>query len=160
MLSRNVGRSARRLSVARPSAAPSCLSCQRLLSTTARLPYRQTGPSMAPSTTPTSFQLLPEAEKAGAAEDALFDAQVAEIEAWWRTDRYKGIKRPYTAVDVATKRGTQDQVYPSSVMARKLFDLIQERSARGEPIHTSTLEGCTWLMSAYPRPQMLTASFF
>lgn len=94
---------------------------------------------MAPSTTPTAFQLLPESEKPGAAEDALFDAQVAEIEAWWKSDRYEGIKRPYSAVDVATKRGTQDQTYPSSVMARKLFDLIKERSSRGEPIHTSTL---------------------
>lgn len=93
---------------------------------------------MAPSTTPTSFQLLPESEKPGAAEDALFDAQVAEIEAWWQTDRFKGIKRPYSAVDVATKRGSQEQTYPSSVMAKKLFNLVQERLARGEPIHTST----------------------
>lgn len=93
---------------------------------------------MAPVTTPTEFQLLPESEKAGAAEDAVFDAQVAEIEAWWRSPRYEGIKRPYSAVDVATKRGSQEQTYPSSVMARKLFDLIKERSSRGEPIHTST----------------------
>ncbi|KAL2105115.1 hypothetical protein VUR80DRAFT_8981 [Thermomyces stellatus] len=91
---------------------------------------------MAPSTTPTSFQLLPESEKPGAAEDALFDAQVAEIEAWWQTDRFKGIKRPYSAVDVATKRGSQEQTCPSSVMAKKLFNLVQERLARGEPIHT------------------------
>lgn len=137
MLSRNIGRSARRLPAARPSAPPSCLSC-RLLSTTARLPYRHTTANMAPAATPSSFQLLPETQKPGAAEDALFDAQVAEIEAWWKTDRYEGIKRPYSAVDVATKRGTQDQSYPSSVMARKLFDLIKERSSKGEPIHTST----------------------
>ena len=136
MLPRNIGRSARRLSLARPSASPSCASC-RLLSTTTRLPYRHTSKSMAPAT-PTSFQLLPESQKPGAAEDALFDAQVAEIEAWWKTDRYDGIKRPYSAVDVATKRGTQAQSYPSSVMARKLCDLIKERSAKGEPIHTST----------------------
>lgn len=102
------------------------------------MPYRHTGASMAPVTTPNQFQLLPEAEKAGAAEDAVFEAQVAEIEAWWNSPRYEGIKRPYSAVDVATKRGSQEQSYPSSVMARKLFDLIKERSSRGEPIHTST----------------------
>ncbi|PKS09599.1 hypothetical protein jhhlp_004217 [Lomentospora prolificans] len=91
---------------------------------------------MRPATTPDSFQLLSEAEKTGSAEDALFDSQVAEIKAWWNTPRYEGIRRPYTAKDVATKRGTQQQVYPSSVMAKKLFDLVKERGAKGEPIHT------------------------
>lgn len=83
-----------------------------------------------------SFQLLPESLKTGEAEDALYDAQVKEIEAWWQTDRYAGIKRPYGAAEVASKRGTQKQLYPSSVMAKKLFNLIKERSAQGEPIHT------------------------
>ncbi|KAJ8125097.1 hypothetical protein O1611_g8543 [Lasiodiplodia mahajangana] len=87
-----------------------------------------------------SFQLLPEAEKAGAAEDALYESQVKGVEAWWSTPRFAGIKRPYTAADVVSKRGSQMQSYPSSVMARKLFNLIKEREAAGEPIHTST--GC------------------
>ncbi|RYP75931.1 hypothetical protein DL769_003734 [Monosporascus sp. CRB-8-3] len=83
-----------------------------------------------------AFQLLPEAEKAGAAEDALYEQQIKDVEAWWATPRYEGIKRPYTAADVVSKRGSQMQNYPSSVMARKLFNLIKERQAKGEPIHT------------------------
>ncbi|KAI0011428.1 isocitrate lyase [Xylariaceae sp. FL0662B] len=83
-----------------------------------------------------SFQLLPESEKAGAAEEALYEQQIRDVEAWWETPRYEGIKRPYTAADVVSKRGSQMQSYPSSVMARKLFNLIKEREARGEPIHT------------------------
>ncbi|KFY40941.1 hypothetical protein V494_03265 [Pseudogymnoascus sp. VKM F-4513 (FW-928)] len=82
------------------------------------------------------FQLLPESEKAGAAEDALYDQQIKDVEAWWATPRYDGIKRPYTAADIVSKRGSQLQSYPSSVMARKLFNLIKEREAAGEPIHT------------------------
>jgi isocitrate lyase len=85
-----------------------------------------------------SFQLLPEAAKAGSAEDALYDQQIKEVEAWWASPRYEGIKRPYSAADVVSKRGSQLQSYPSSVMARKLFNLIKEREAKGEPIHTST----------------------
>ena len=85
-----------------------------------------------------SFQLLPEAKKAGSAEDALYDRQIKDVEAWWASPRYEGIKRPYTAADVVSKRGSQLQSYPSSVMARKLFNLIKEREAKGEPIHTST----------------------
>ncbi|GAO18846.1 hypothetical protein UVI_02059570 [Ustilaginoidea virens] len=83
-----------------------------------------------------SFQLLPESQKAGEAEDALYEAQVKEVEAWWSSPRYAGIKRPYSAADVVTKRGTQSISYPSSVMASKLFNLIQERQSKGEPIHT------------------------
>jgi isocitrate lyase len=84
-----------------------------------------------------SFQLLPELKKAGAAEDALYDQQIKDVEAWWASPRYEGIKRPYSAADVVSKRGSQLQSYPSSVMARKLFNLIKEREAKGEPIHTS-----------------------
>lgn len=83
-----------------------------------------------------SFQVLPESQKAGEAEDALYDAQVKKVEAWWSSPRFAGIKRPYTAADVVSKRGTQTIKYPSSVMATKLFNLIREREAKGEPIHT------------------------
>jgi isocitrate lyase len=84
-----------------------------------------------------SFQLLPEAEKAGSAEDALYEQQIKDVETWWASPRYEGIKRPYSSADVVSKRGSQLQSYPSSVMARKLFNLIKEREAKGEPIHTS-----------------------
>ncbi|KAK5655966.1 hypothetical protein OQA88_5104 [Cercophora sp. LCS_1] len=83
-----------------------------------------------------SFQLLSEAEKAGAAEDALLQQQIKDVEAWWASPRYKGIKRDWTAADVVSKRGSLQQSYPSSVMARKLWNLVQERSAAGKPIHT------------------------
>jgi isocitrate lyase len=83
-----------------------------------------------------SFQLLPTAQKAGEAEDALFDQQVADVKDWWNSPRYEGIKRPYSAEDVVSKRGTLQQTYPSSIMARKLFNLLKERSSAGEPVHT------------------------
>lgn len=84
-----------------------------------------------------SFQLLPEASKAGQAEDALFDEQVKAVNDWWASPRYKGIKRPYSAEDVVSKRGALQQSYPSSLMARKLFNLLEEKAAKGEPVHTS-----------------------
>ena len=56
---------------------------------------------------------------------------------WWASPRYKGIKRPYSAEDVVSKRGALQQSYPSSLMARKLFNLLEERAAKGEPVHTS-----------------------
>lgn len=93
-------------------------------------------PPVSQTFTSDSFQLLPEASKAGAAEDALYESQLAEVEAWWASPRYQGIKRPYSAADVVSKRGSLQQAYPSSIMARKLWNLIREREAKGEPIHT------------------------
>jgi isocitrate lyase len=83
-----------------------------------------------------SFQLLSTKEKAGDAEDAIFTDQVKQVQDWWASPRYKGIKRPYSAEDVVSKRGTLQQIYPSSLMARKLFNLLEERAAKGEPVHT------------------------
>ena len=82
-----------------------------------------------------SFQLLPESTKPSA-EDEIFNQQVKQVQDWWSTPRYKGIKRPYSAEDVVSKRGTMQQVYPSSLMARKLFNLLEERASEGKPVHT------------------------
>lgn len=122
----------------------------RLLSATAvrRMPsLPPVNPPVSTALPSDSFQLLPESQKAGAAEDALYEQQIKDVEAWWASPRYEGIKRPYTAADVVSKRGSQMQNYPSSVMARKLFNLIKERESKGEPIHTST--------SGFPLPSAI-----
>lgn len=93
-------------------------------------------PPLAATQTTDSFQLLSETQKAGSAEDAVFNQQVDAVKKWWSSSRYKGIKRPYSAEDVVSKRGTLQQAYPSSVMARKLFNLLEERASQGEPVHT------------------------
>lgn len=101
-------------------------------------PLSVVNPPLTSYTAPSeSFQLLPESSKPGAAEDALFEEQVREVEAWWATERYAGVRRPYSAADVVSKRGTLVQSYPSSVMARKLWKLIKEREKEGKPVHTS-----------------------
>ncbi|KAK6007917.1 hypothetical protein QM012_004731 [Aureobasidium pullulans] len=90
-----------------------------------------------PSVEPTSsFQLLSTEQKVGEYEDAVFHDQVKQVQDWWASPRYNGIKRPYSAEDVVSKRGTLQQIYPSSLMARKLFNLLEERAAKGEPVHT------------------------
>lgn len=86
----------------------------------------------------TSFQLLPESAKPGAAERALYEQQVNEVEAWWTTERYAAVKRPYSACDVVSKRGSLPQTAPwSAVMARKLWGLVKDREREGMPLHTS-----------------------
>ena len=102
------------------------------------MPYTTMPPVSPPVSTQhpaDSFQLLSESDKLSA-EDSLFDTQVDEVKRWWASDRFKGIVRPYSAEDVVDKRGSIQQSYPSSLMARKLFNLFKERSAKGEPVHT------------------------
>jgi len=94
-------------------------------------------PPLSASLPADAYQLLPIDEKVGQAEDSLFKQQVQDVEDWWRTSRFEGIKRPYSAQDVVSKRGSLQQTYPSSLMARKLFNLLKERSAAGQPVHTS-----------------------
>jgi hypothetical protein len=73
-------------------------------------------------------------------EEAALEAEIKAIEEWWSSPRFKGIKRPYSAREVATKRGNLPQTYPSSEMAKKLFSLLSERSSQGLPVHTSMSE--------------------
>ena len=86
---------------------------------------------------PYSYQLLSTAEKAGPKEDQLYHDQVKKLERKWASPRYEGVVRPYKAEDVVAKRGTLPQTYPSSLMATKLFNLLQERAREKEPVHTS-----------------------
>ena len=85
---------------------------------------------------PDTFQLLPEAHKAGKNEDELFSQQASEVKQWWASPRFTGIKRPYSAEDIVSKRGALQQAYPSSLMAQKLFSLLNEREEASKPVHT------------------------
>ncbi|KAJ9635424.1 mitochondrial 2-methylisocitrate lyase [Coniosporium tulheliwenetii] len=132
---RTISRSAARQSRTFKAKAP-----QNLLRPFSTTVYRMSSPALPPVEPPVSsalpadaYQLLPEASKAGEAEDALFDAQVQQVKDWWASPRYKGIKRPYSAEDVVSKRGAMQQTYPSSLMALKLFNLFEEKAAKGSP---------------------------
>lgn len=114
-----------------------CPHAIRLLSTTATRSMPAVSPPLTTSLPSDSFQLLSESKKPGPPEDALYEQQIKDVESWWATPRYAAIKRPYAAADVVSKRGSLQQSYPSSVMARKLWQLIQEKQKTGEPIHTS-----------------------
>ncbi|KAF5234550.1 hypothetical protein FAUST_7530 [Fusarium austroamericanum] len=66
------------------------------------------------------------------AESQAFLSEVNEIEAWWQTDRQKGIKRPYSAESIAALRniGFKTQ-YPSSVQGLKLWHMLKDHNANG-----------------------------
>lgn len=69
-------------------------------------------------------------------EEGRFEAEVAEVEAWWGTDRFRLTKRPYTARDVALLRGTLRQSYASGDMAKKLWRTLRAHQANGTASRT------------------------
>ncbi|GAB4859458.1 hypothetical protein Ancab_010926 [Ancistrocladus abbreviatus] len=64
-------------------------------------------------------------------EEARFEAEVAEVQAWWNTERFKLIGRPYSARDVVSLRGSLHQSYASNDMAKKLWHTLKMHHANG-----------------------------
>ncbi|KAL8153176.1 hypothetical protein V2J09_010936 [Rumex salicifolius] len=60
-----------------------------------------------------------------------FEAEVAEVEAWWGTERFRDTRRPYTAREVVSLRGTLRQGYASNDMAKKLWRRLRAHHAGG-----------------------------
>lgn len=55
------------------------------------------------------------------------EQSVRQVEAFFASDRFRFISRPYTAKDVAPLRNSIPIEYPSSIMASKLYSLLRQR---------------------------------
>lgn len=64
-------------------------------------------------------------------EQSKFDAEVASIEAWWKTPRHAHLKRPYSAASIAAMRNTIPQTYVSSQQGLKLWEILREHNRNG-----------------------------
>ncbi|XP_047061895.1 isocitrate lyase [Lolium rigidum] len=69
-------------------------------------------------------------------EEGRFEAEVAEVGAWWNTDRFRLTKRAYTARDVVLLRGTLRQSYASGEMAKKLWRTLKAHQTAGTASRT------------------------
>ncbi|KAI5120776.1 hypothetical protein M0805_004739 [Coniferiporia weirii] len=71
-----------------------------------------------------------------AAERIAFENEVRELEQRWKGPRFARVKRPYTAEQVVSKRGTIPISYPSNVQAKKLWGLLSKHWDNKTPSHT------------------------
>nr|KYP36999.1 Isocitrate lyase 1 [Cajanus cajan] len=69
-------------------------------------------------------------------EEARFEAEVAEVQAWWNSERFRLTKRPYSARDVVALRGNLKQTYGSNEMAKKLWRILKNHQANGTASRT------------------------
>lgn len=97
------------------------------------------------------------ADTTDADEQADFAARCSALQASWASDqRWKDVRRPYKAEEVVSKQGTRPAsrldapsltreppagslptaAPASSLMAKKLWALLQKREKEGKPVHT------------------------
>lgn len=69
-------------------------------------------------------------------EEAKFESEVAEVQAWWNTERFKLTQRPYTAKDVVSLRGNLRQTYASNDLAKKLWKILKTHQSNGTASRT------------------------
>eukprot|EP00744_Colponema_vietnamica_P001501 GILI01002481.1.p1 GENE.GILI01002481.1~~GILI01002481.1.p1 ORF type:complete len:572 (+),score=186.36 GILI01002481.1:83-1717(+) len=69
-------------------------------------------------------------------EQIQFQNEVREVQKWFESERFTGIKRPYSAQDVVQLRGTLPTSYPSNYMSKKLFRMLKELQSQGKYSHT------------------------
>lgn len=69
-------------------------------------------------------------------EEGRFEAEVAAVQQWWSSDRFKLTHRPYSARDVVALRGNIHQTYASDEMAKKLWRTLKTHQANGTASRT------------------------
>ncbi|KAF6137456.1 hypothetical protein GIB67_009932 [Kingdonia uniflora] len=69
-------------------------------------------------------------------EEGRFEAEIAEVQSWWNSDRFKLTHRPYTARDVVSLRGNLKQSYGSNELAKKLWRTLKNHQANGTASRT------------------------
>jgi isocitrate lyase len=71
-------------------------------------------------------------------EDRAYQADVAAVKQWWNDSRWRHTKRPFTAEQIVAKRGNLKIEYPSNVLSKKLWNILEGRfqvfSCLGSPI--------------------------
>ena len=60
-------------------------------------------------------------------EEQQFQAEVAEVKKWWSDSRWRYTKRPFTAEQIVSKRGTIKVDYPSNQQSKKLWNILEGR---------------------------------
>ena len=85
-------------------------------------------------------------------EEKRFQQEVAEVKAWWQDSRWRFTKRPFTAEQIVSKRGTITPSYANNEMSKKLWNTVEQRfavsgaprrSMQGDTLtHTSAEQGC------------------
>ncbi|KJZ78249.1 hypothetical protein HIM_02287 [Hirsutella minnesotensis 3608] len=70
------------------------------------------------------------------AEDGQFASEVEQVKAWWRDPRWRNTKRPFTAEQIVSKRGSLKIEYPSNAQSKKLWKILEHRFQNKDASYT------------------------
>lgn len=70
------------------------------------------------------------------AEEQHYQDEVKAIQQWWADSRWRQTRRPYTAEQIANKRGNLKIDYPSAVLAKKMWQIVEKNFAAKEASFT------------------------
>lgn len=73
------------------------------------------------------------------AEQESFEAEAIAVRQWWSQPRWRYTKRPFTAEQIVSKRGTLPISYPSNDQSKKAWEILEGRFAGKE---ASITYGC------------------
>ncbi|KAK5112724.1 isocitrate lyase 1 [Meristemomyces frigidus] len=82
---------------------------------------------------------MAEHAQAGLSEQQRYEDEVKAIEQWWSDSRWRYTRRPYTAEQIANKRGNLKIEWASNTMAKKLWGMLEQRFKNKE---VSATFGC------------------
>lgn len=80
------------------------------------------------------------------AEMEAFQAEVKEVQEWFKSERFANVARPYTAENVVALRSVLRQSYAADQQAKKMWKLLQEHHAKGT---------CSWTFGALDPVQVI-----
>ena len=69
-------------------------------------------------------------------EDAIFAQEVDDIKKWWSDERWRYTKRPFTAEQIASKRGNLKIEYASNAQSKKLWRILEGRYKNKDASYT------------------------
>ena len=61
------------------------------------------------------------------AEEQRYQEEIKQIQQWWTDSRWRYTKRPFTAEQIAQKRGNIKIEHPSNLQAKKLWKIVEQR---------------------------------
>lgn len=65
------------------------------------------------------------------AEEQQFQDEVKQLKQWWTDSRWRFTRRPYTAEQIANKRGNLKIEFASNAMSKKMWGIVEKRFAVG-----------------------------
>ncbi|KAH8671414.1 isocitrate lyase [Xylariales sp. PMI_506] len=74
----------------------------------------------------TSATETPSSDSYDLQDQALFSREVEDMKKWWQSQRWRSTKRPFSAAQIVSKRGSINVDYSSGIMAKKLWSILED----------------------------------